>query len=76
MRDHYKTVATLDVPLQDLIDRMLFAEAIETQKCFDEGVLTTTADATSARSSVSDSRPGPVVSRSTSSDTRAVRKVS
>jgi 3-hydroxyacyl-CoA dehydrogenase/enoyl-CoA hydratase/3-hydroxybutyryl-CoA epimerase len=32
-------------PLQDLIDRMLFAEAIETQKCFDEGVLTSTADA-------------------------------
>lgn len=33
------------VTLQDLTDRMLFAEAIETQKCFDEGVLTTTADA-------------------------------
>jgi len=32
-------------PLQDMIDRMLFAEALETQKCFDEGVLTTTADA-------------------------------
>jgi 3-hydroxyacyl-CoA dehydrogenase / enoyl-CoA hydratase / 3-hydroxybutyryl-CoA epimerase len=32
-------------PLQDLIDRMLFAEALETQKCFDEGVLTSTADA-------------------------------
>ncbi|WP_277371735.1 3-hydroxyacyl-CoA dehydrogenase NAD-binding domain-containing protein [Rhodococcus rhodochrous] len=45
VRDHYKTEATLDVPLQDLIDRMLFAEAIETQKCFDEGVLETTADA-------------------------------
>src|SRR5690606_1898530 len=45
VREHYKTVATLDVPLQDLIDRMLFAEAIETQKCFDEGVLETTADA-------------------------------
>lgn len=45
VRDKYQTVATLDVPLQDLIDRMLFAEAIETQKCFDEGVLETTADA-------------------------------
>ncbi|MGW4479102.1 3-hydroxyacyl-CoA dehydrogenase NAD-binding domain-containing protein [Rhodococcus triatomae] len=45
VRDHFKTVATLDVPLQDLIDRMLFAEAIETQKCFDEGVLESTADA-------------------------------
>jgi 3-hydroxyacyl-CoA dehydrogenase / enoyl-CoA hydratase / 3-hydroxybutyryl-CoA epimerase len=32
-------------PLQDLIDRMLFAEALETHKCLDEGVLTSTADA-------------------------------
>ncbi len=45
VRDHFKTKAGFDIPLQDLIDRMLFAEAIETQKCFDEGVLTTTADA-------------------------------
>ena len=36
---------TTDLPLQDMIDRMLFAEALETQKCIDEGVLTTTADA-------------------------------
>ena len=28
-----------------MIDRMLFAEALETQKCFDEGVITSTADA-------------------------------
>ncbi|MGV0873607.1 3-hydroxyacyl-CoA dehydrogenase NAD-binding domain-containing protein [Mycolicibacterium sp. XJ879] len=34
-----------DIPLQDMIDRMLFAEALETQKCLDEGVLTSTADA-------------------------------
>ncbi|MEV3902688.1 3-hydroxyacyl-CoA dehydrogenase NAD-binding domain-containing protein [Mycobacterium sp. NPDC050551] len=34
-----------ELPLQDMIDRMLFAEALETQKCLDEGVLTTTADA-------------------------------
>ena len=27
------------------MDRMLFAEAMETQKCFDEGVITSTADA-------------------------------
>lgn len=33
------------MPLQDMIDRMLFAEVLETQKCFDEGVLTSTADA-------------------------------
>ncbi|MGL4306501.1 MAG: 3-hydroxyacyl-CoA dehydrogenase NAD-binding domain-containing protein [Mycobacteriaceae bacterium] len=36
---------TSQAPLQDLIERMLFIEAIETQKCFDEGVLTSTADA-------------------------------
>lgn len=34
-----------EMPLQDMIDRMLFAEALETQKCLDEGVLTSTADA-------------------------------
>jgi 3-hydroxyacyl-CoA dehydrogenase / enoyl-CoA hydratase / 3-hydroxybutyryl-CoA epimerase len=34
-----------DVPLEDLKDRMLFAEALETVKCFDEGVLTSYADA-------------------------------
>ncbi|WCZ35749.1 Fatty acid oxidation complex subunit alpha [Corynebacterium heidelbergense] len=31
--------------LIDLIERMLFAEALETQKCLDEGVLTSDADA-------------------------------
>ncbi|MGY4103280.1 3-hydroxyacyl-CoA dehydrogenase NAD-binding domain-containing protein [Nocardia sp. R16R-3T] len=45
LREHFKTTSGFGVPLQDLIDRMLFIEAIETQKCFDEGVLTTTADA-------------------------------
>ncbi|MFR9752697.1 3-hydroxyacyl-CoA dehydrogenase NAD-binding domain-containing protein [Nocardia sp. 004] len=45
LREHFKTTAGFTAPLQDLIDRMLFAEAIETQKCFDEGVLTSTADA-------------------------------
>jgi len=36
---------TSQPPLQDMIDRMLFAEALETQKCMDEGVITSTADA-------------------------------
>ena len=36
---------TTEIPLQDAIDRMLFAEAIETVKCLDEGVLETTTDA-------------------------------
>ena len=34
-----------EVDLQDLIDRMLFIEAVETQKCVDEGVLLHDADA-------------------------------
>lgn len=45
LREHFKTTTGFGVPLQDLIDRMLFIEAIETQKCFDEGVLEATADA-------------------------------
>ncbi|MGY4710979.1 3-hydroxyacyl-CoA dehydrogenase NAD-binding domain-containing protein [Mycolicibacterium sp. CBM1] len=36
---------SVQIPLQDMIDRMLFAEALETQKCLDEGVLISTADA-------------------------------
>ncbi|NMM83707.1 3-hydroxyacyl-CoA dehydrogenase [Rhodococcus sp. SRB_17] len=44
LRENFKS-GTSDAPIQDLIDRMLFIEAIETQKCFDEGVLMTTADA-------------------------------
>jgi 3-hydroxyacyl-CoA dehydrogenase / enoyl-CoA hydratase / 3-hydroxybutyryl-CoA epimerase len=34
-----------DVDLRELGERMLFVEAIETQKCFDEGVLTSVPDA-------------------------------
>jgi 3-hydroxyacyl-CoA dehydrogenase/enoyl-CoA hydratase/3-hydroxybutyryl-CoA epimerase len=44
LREEFKS-GTSKPPLQDMIDRMLFAEALETQKCFDEGVITTTADA-------------------------------
>jgi 3-hydroxyacyl-CoA dehydrogenase/enoyl-CoA hydratase/3-hydroxybutyryl-CoA epimerase len=44
LRDTFKS-GTSQPPVQDMIDRMLFAEALETQKCFDEGVLTSTADA-------------------------------
>lgn len=45
LREHFKTSTDTEIPFQDLIDRQLFIEAIETQKCFDEGVLTSTADA-------------------------------
>ena len=44
LRDTFQSGSSTP-PLQDMIDRMLFAEALETQKCFDEGVITTTADA-------------------------------
>jgi 3-hydroxyacyl-CoA dehydrogenase / enoyl-CoA hydratase / 3-hydroxybutyryl-CoA epimerase len=44
LRDTFKSGASWP-PLQDMIDRMLFIEALETQKCLDEGVLTSTADA-------------------------------
>ncbi len=33
------------IPFQDVKDRMLFAEALETAKCFEEGVLTSSAAA-------------------------------
>ncbi|MBA4021863.1 MAG: 3-hydroxyacyl-CoA dehydrogenase [Gordonia sp.] len=33
------------IPFEDMKERMLFAEALETVKCFDEGVLETVADA-------------------------------
>ena len=38
LRETFKSGAS-QPPLQDMIDRMLFAEALETQKCLDEGVL-------------------------------------
>jgi 3-hydroxyacyl-CoA dehydrogenase / enoyl-CoA hydratase / 3-hydroxybutyryl-CoA epimerase len=44
LHETFKSGST-ELPLQDMIDRMLFAEALETQKCLDEGVLTSTADA-------------------------------
>ena len=44
LREAFKSGAS-EPPMQDMIDRMLFAEALETQKCLDEGVLTSTADA-------------------------------
>ena len=44
LRELFNSGST-QIPLQDIIDRMLFAEALETQKCLDEGVITSTADA-------------------------------
>nr|WP_031467605.1 3-hydroxyacyl-CoA dehydrogenase NAD-binding domain-containing protein [Sciscionella sp. SE31] len=39
------TKADTDIPFEDLKERMLFAEALETVKCLDEGVLRTVQDA-------------------------------
>lgn len=44
LREHFGAT-NHDVDLRELGERMLFIEAIETQKCFDEGVLTSVADA-------------------------------
>ncbi|ANN15429.1 3-hydroxyacyl-CoA dehydrogenase [Amycolatopsis orientalis] len=44
LRDAFKS-GSAEVPFEDLKERMLFAEALETVKCFDEGVLKTVADA-------------------------------
>ncbi len=38
-------VAETQIPFQDLKDRLLFAEALETARCFEEGVLTSAAAA-------------------------------
>ena len=38
-------VAATPIPFQDVKDRMLFAEALETAKCFEEGVITSSAAA-------------------------------
>ncbi len=35
----------LDVPLRDLVERMMFVESLETVKCLDEGVIESVADA-------------------------------
>ncbi len=44
LRETFNSGST-EIPLQDMIDRLMFSEALETQKCFDEGVLKTSADA-------------------------------
>jgi 3-hydroxyacyl-CoA dehydrogenase / enoyl-CoA hydratase / 3-hydroxybutyryl-CoA epimerase len=44
LREHFGATDH-DVDVHELSERMLFIEAIETQKCLDEGVLTSDADA-------------------------------
>ncbi|MEV8222530.1 3-hydroxyacyl-CoA dehydrogenase NAD-binding domain-containing protein [uncultured Dietzia sp.] len=45
LREAFNTSPDNAPPLQDLIDRMIFAEVLETQKCVDEGVIVDDADA-------------------------------
>ncbi|MEV5299660.1 3-hydroxyacyl-CoA dehydrogenase NAD-binding domain-containing protein [Amycolatopsis methanolica] len=44
LREAFKS-GSGNVPFKDLQERMLFAEALETVRCFDEGVLTSVQDA-------------------------------
>jgi 3-hydroxyacyl-CoA dehydrogenase/enoyl-CoA hydratase/3-hydroxybutyryl-CoA epimerase len=45
LRDEFKTSTTIAVPFEHLKDRFLFIQALETQKCFDEGVIDSDPDA-------------------------------
>lgn len=45
LREAFNTSPDNAPPLQDLVDRMIFAEVLETQKCVDEGVIVDDADA-------------------------------
>ncbi|MEV4131955.1 3-hydroxyacyl-CoA dehydrogenase NAD-binding domain-containing protein [Dactylosporangium sp. NPDC049742] len=44
LQEHFRISGT-DIPFIDMQERMLFAEALESVKCLDEGVLTSVADA-------------------------------
>ncbi|MUL74509.1 3-hydroxyacyl-CoA dehydrogenase NAD-binding domain-containing protein [Mycolicibacterium sp. CBMA 226] len=45
LAEHFGGGSGSAIPLQDMIDRMLFAQALEAIKCIDEGVITTAAEA-------------------------------
>ncbi|HEY2764280.1 MAG TPA: 3-hydroxyacyl-CoA dehydrogenase NAD-binding domain-containing protein [Pseudonocardiaceae bacterium] len=45
LAEHFGPFRADAVPFQDMIERMLFIEALETVRCFDEGVLTSVQDA-------------------------------
>ncbi len=45
LAEHFGPLCPDAVPFQDMIERMLFIEALETVKCFDEGVITSVPDA-------------------------------
>jgi 3-hydroxyacyl-CoA dehydrogenase/enoyl-CoA hydratase/3-hydroxybutyryl-CoA epimerase len=45
LREHFKKDADPGIPFGDMQERMLFAEALDTVRLFEEGVLTSVADA-------------------------------
>ncbi|MEY9877761.1 3-hydroxyacyl-CoA dehydrogenase/enoyl-CoA hydratase/3-hydroxybutyryl-CoA epimerase [Streptacidiphilus sp. MAP12-33] len=45
LREHFGTADGREVPFVDMQERMLFAEAVDTVHCLEEGVLTSVADA-------------------------------
>ncbi|MGI5347804.1 3-hydroxyacyl-CoA dehydrogenase NAD-binding domain-containing protein [Streptomyces sp. CA-250714] len=45
LREHFRKEGGAEIPLKDMQERMLFSEALDTVRLFEEGVLTTVADA-------------------------------
>jgi 3-hydroxyacyl-CoA dehydrogenase/enoyl-CoA hydratase/3-hydroxybutyryl-CoA epimerase len=45
LAEHFGPFRGDAVPFEDMVERMLFIEALETVKCFDEGVITSVPDA-------------------------------
>jgi 3-hydroxyacyl-CoA dehydrogenase/enoyl-CoA hydratase/3-hydroxybutyryl-CoA epimerase len=45
LRSEFETSTELSVPFADLVDRFLFVQAIETQRAFDDGIISSDADA-------------------------------
>ncbi len=45
LREHFGTGADPGIPFEDMQERMLFSEALDTVRLFEEGVLTSVADA-------------------------------
>ncbi|MEU1541606.1 3-hydroxyacyl-CoA dehydrogenase NAD-binding domain-containing protein [Actinacidiphila glaucinigra] len=45
LREHFTKPEAATVPFEDLKERMLFVEALDTVRCLEEGVLTSVADA-------------------------------
>ncbi|MBN9747866.1 3-hydroxyacyl-CoA dehydrogenase [Amycolatopsis sp. A1MSW2902] len=45
LREHFRAAAESGIPFDDLIDRFLFGQALETQRAFDEGIIDSDPDA-------------------------------